>query len=332
MKKLFAIMLTALMLLMSVAAVAETGAFTKAYEGAQPVGDVLTFKVEFVKEMATGSTTDPELITGLSEDGTFTHTVTATADKKNSVSYTYNQPQVYGSYIYKITEVIPATPGYVTYDAEEMYIMVNYLVDENGVPTLITNICNNPNDTSGDPTAKTDGFINNYALGGFDVTKTIQGNAADKDDKFVIQVTFESTKDLNGLNIGYLSSNAAEGTAPTAVSFTSLTANTPVSYNITIGDGETISFTGVPQGVKVSITETKQDGKDDLNHYTATYENQVITVSGTVQTMSVTNTKSALIPTGVYMDYIPYVVLVAVAVIAIVVIAARKRARSENDD
>lgn len=338
MKKFIAVLMAMLMMLCMVTAYADetddtvhTGSFTKRYTGALPVGDVLNFKVEFVKEMASGSTEapNPPLISVLP------HTVISGDNLTNTITYSYIKPAEYGSYVYKITEVAPETQGYVTYDKGALYIMVNYLVID-GTEQLYTSVCTDPSllnvpsqiveDNNND--GKNDQFVNEYAVGGFDITKTITGNAAVMSDKFVIDVVLTSDRNLEGLSMSFTQNE----TVTTIKDITSLTKDVPVTVQVTIGDGETISFAGVPQGVNVTVTEIKQNGKDDLNNYKPTYTNQSIVVGATNQTISIVNDKSAIIPTGVYMDYIPYVVLLAVAVVAIVAIVAKRRSGSRDDD
>ena len=341
MKKFFAALMVVFMMLCAVQAYAAetsgTGSFNKRYTGALPVGDVLEFKATFIKEMVTGETLetmdDPGLI------GDIEHVVVSDSDMINAVEYTYTKPDSYGSYVYEITEIDPEIEGdKVTYDTGAIYIMVNYLVID-GEEVLNSSVCSDPNgvaataEDSEDEDAKADQFVNAYAVGGFDISKTVTGNAAVKNDRFNVKVTFTSGRDLENVSITY--KNSAENETNTSL-ITSFESGVTYDVIVEIGDGETIAFDGVPQGIDVTVTETNQTGHDDLNKYEAKYNGNdapaEFEVGETDQTVAIVNTKSAIIPTGVYMDYIPYVVLLAAAVVAIVIIAAKRRAHKRDDD
>lgn len=335
MKKFLALLMAALLLVTMTAAYAEegegasVGTFKKIYTGAVPVGDTLSFKVEFVEETLTGSTAAPSPALITLEN----HTVAKTTDKTNDVTYTYTKPAVYGSYVYKITEVAPTDAGNVTYDTEPMYIVINYLKDK-GVDVLSASVCSDPASGKTDEATKKDDFTNEYAVGSFTVKKTVTGNASNTEDKFVVQVSFTAPVDLDDVDLYYISSNATEGTAPTRVAtIDTLKANTAATATITIGHEETITFTNIPVGVSVAVVETAQDGYSDLNNYTATYANDSFDVTAdTVQAAEITNTKNVEIPTGVSMDTVPYIVLLAVAVLGIVAFVVKRRMAAADED
>lgn len=338
MKKFLALLLSALLLLTMTAAFAEetvtaSGAFTKKYTGAIPVGDTLTFNTEFVVNQTTGSTTAPDTAI---LPATITLDVTEDADGVFEVPFTATAPAEYGTYVYKITEAAPADPGYVTYDDEALYVGVLYtaegltvtLINEPTVATADLEAEDRTVDTDAD--TKKDQFVNEYAVGAFDVTKTITGNAANMDDRFVVVVSFTSETALDNLAMTWTSSADADTVNDCTV--TALQAGTAATMNIEIGHGETISFANVPLGVTVSVEETKQVGKDDLNYYTPTYENNGITVAEESQTIAITNEKETEIPTGIELDSIPYIVLLGVAVLGVVGFIVKRRLAAADED
>lgn len=342
MKKFLAMLMAIMMLLSMTAAFAEEataqtaqGKFTKKFVGALPVDETLTFTAEFVKELVSGSTTapDPALITIAPLN------VDTDTDSVLDVTYSVSKPAEYGSYVYKIKETKGENKN-ITYDEGEIYVVVNYLVEE-GVEKLTTALCSEPKneddaattaeDTEGND-GKNDQFVNTYTTDSFTVTKTISGNAANKDDKFVVQVSFTAVANLENLDMKYLSN--AEGATEQSVGIDKLVKGAPATMQITIGHNETITFTNVPYGVTVEIAEQKQSDKEGMNNYTASYTNQKITIdaTNTVRDMKINNDKSILIPTGVYVDYIPYVVLLAVAVLGLVAFVVKRRMAANNDD
>ena len=146
----------------------------------------------------------------------------------------------------------------------------------------------------------------------------------------MVEVSFTSEKALDNLAMTWTSSTDAE--KANACPVTELKAGEPATMQITIGHEETISFQNVPQGVKVKIEETQQDGKGGLNFYTPEYTNQEITVGETAQVMEIVNTKTTEIPTGVQLDSIPYIVLLAVAVLGVVGFIVKRRMAAADDE
>ena len=346
MKKFLALLLSVLMLLTVTASFAEDAVapsttearFTKKYTGAIPVGDTLTFKTQFVVNQTTGSTTDP----GILRD-TITLNVTDDADGVFDVPFTVTAPAEYGTYIYKITEDTTNANSYVKYDTEALYIGVLYTASK-----LTVTLINEPKaaapadfdveDRAADvepeenPDGKKDQFVNEYKMGAFSVTKEITGNAANLNDKFVVEVSFTSEKALDNLAMTWTSSTNTG--VVNACPVTELKANEAATMQITIGHEETISFQNVPQGVTVKIEEKQQDGKGEgnLNFYTPAYTNQEITVGETAQVMEIVNTKTTEIPTGVQLDSIPYIVLLAVAVLGVVGFVVKRRMAAADEE
>ena len=345
MKKFLALLLAAMMLLSLSAAFAEEtpvapstteARFTKKWLNAVPTADTLTFKTEFVMEKVTGSTTAPDVAVvpatiELKLDGTHT-------DGVFEVPFTVTAPNEYGTYIYKITEVIPdgAEDGPVSYDKDALYIAVMFPATE-----LSVSLTNEPVNTQGraedvEPSEKPDGkndqFVNQYDVGSFQVTKVITGNAANLEDRFVVAVTFTSDVTLDNLSMTW-SSNLDDEDTDNPIQITKLEAGKPVTINVEIGNGETIFFDNVPVGVKASVEETKQVGKDDLNFYEATYKgNDITVVSGDSSTITITNTKKTELPTGLELDSIPYVVMLAVAVLGAVGFIVKRRLVAADED
>lgn len=341
MKKFLAMLMAIMMLLSMTAAFAEDaaaltaeGKFTKKFVGALPLGEVLQFDTTFVVEQISGSEVAPaeplvtvdKLTIDTKDDFTF------------DVKYTVKQPAEYGSYIYMITEKSGETEN-VTYDDGAIFIMVNYLL-EDGVPTLKSMLCSDPDqgstlseDTNNDK--KNDQFVNEYATDSFTLSKKVKGNAASTEDKFVVKVTFTSEVALDAV-VYYTSSKDAQGAAAKTIDIDVIGTEDNKSYetNVIIGADETLTFTNVPVGMTVEIDETAQDGKGGMNGYRDEYDTDKIEIDGVdgAQAMNITNTKDIEIPTGVYVDYIPYVVLLAVAVLGLVAFVVKRRMAANNDD
>ncbi|MBQ8556026.1 MAG: hypothetical protein IJ438_09175 [Clostridia bacterium] len=346
MKKFLALLLAAMMLMSAVGVAMADGEDTstvtydkaatieKIYTGALPVGDALSFEVEFVKEMATGSTDDPDLLSFPD------HTVTATEDGSltNKLTLNYRVPEdlAPGGYVYKLTEVSEKKSDNtantnVTLDDKVVYVMISKLND--GTSSIA--VCGKPTEESGVQTAaddltdetKKDDFTNTYKTGAVDITKEFKGNAAVVTDTFKATVTFTTKENLDNFTVTVTPPGKTTGTE----SKLSIDDAGKAVLDVTIEKG-TLNITGIPYGVTVNVKESSQSGfEDNMNGYTDTYTADV-TVSETKQTITVTNTKDAVIPTGVYMDYIPYIVILAVAVIGLVAFVAKRRMSADRDD
>ena len=331
--------------------------FTKLWTNAIPVGEKLTFPVEFISNSITGDDSLPEpAVEGeavMPTSLTLELTADGHANGVYTVPFTVNLPKEYGVYIYKITETDPQIEN-TTPDSGAIFVAVMYTNEDGLVVTLINDPSEDNTDTAGlevtdkavdtdiDTDNKNDQFQNQYDIGSFQVSKSITGNASTATDKFVIKVTFTSSVDLDMVNVTF-QENGDE------VIITEMTANTPIEKTFEIGDGETLHFDGIPQGVVVTVVETNQVDYKDLNYYVATYEqtaydadgNEVVTnpENGAVFTIgtdacevAITNTKETEIPTGVELDSIPYIVLLAVAALGAVAFVVKRRMAAADED
>lgn len=177
---------------------------------------------------------------------------------------------------------------------------------------------------------KDDTFTNVYNLGTLSVKKEVSGSAGKKDVAFDIDVT--------------------------------LTAGQPVASEITISDGQTIAisdwtsdgqngytatktvslkhdqtvyFYNVPAGVTYVVEEQSkhlvgEDGIVDINNptsdYTVTYtDNEGSIVTATTAEAVVKNVKNANTDTGIVLDSMPYILLLAVAAAGLFVLLNKKR-------
>lgn len=95
---------------------------------------------------------------------------------------------------------------------------------------------------------------------------------------------------------------------------------------ITEKHGGTIKITNLPDGMGYSVKE-KGEVNGKLDEYDVTYENAEGTMDKN-QSVVVTNHKSADVPTGITLDNMPYIILMAVALVGLGAFALRKRAQN----
>lgn len=142
------------------------------------------------------------------------------------------------------------------------------------------------------------------------ITKEVTGNMGDVNRGFTFNVTFDQAI-------------AADS------SYTLTNENKTASF--TLKNGESVTFKGVPKTAQItSITEGNAAGyettiKVDGETITFPYD---VPDDGTL-TITVTNRKEVEIDTGIFLDSLPYVLILAVVVVGFVFL--RKRKRSYDD-
>ena len=187
-----------------------------------------------------------------------------------------------------------------------------------------------------DNNVKTDTFANTFNSGSFTVKKIVSGNMANVTDTFPITVTLTSTKPVN--NDVYLAGETIAAGSWTKV-YDKVDSTKIVGYTvekklqISQKDGEQ-TFSQIPYGVKVTVTEAKDNDKKVSGTTANKASVEYIYMSGDISNsefganfsnVEIKNEKSTEIITGVSMDSIPYVVLLTVACLGLVVLLTKKR-------
>lgn len=205
-----------------------------------------------------------------------------------------------GRYQYTVEEIVGNTAG-MTYTARTATLIVDKESDGKVKSYLIIG-------QMGDETQKYDDFDNAFAAGNLAITKTVTGNLGDKNKEFEITVTFTAPegKTVKFDKIYYVK---GEEQVP-------LTSFEPITLNIK--HGETITFHNLPEGVTYTVVETAND-----------HDQSITNANGTIngdQEVGITNHKSSEVPTGILLDNLPYIIMLAIAVAGLVFLVMRKRA------
>lgn len=230
-----------------------------------------------------------------------------------------------GLYHFTIAETAGATQG-VTYtgDTVAVSVLVAYNYDEGKLDATVgvTQINDGKKDT----------FTNAYGVGHLTVDKTVSGNLAKKDQPFTLHVTFASDKAvLSPITYG-------GNQTITPADWTQSDNGWTVARDIELAaDGAVVTFANIPAGVTYTVAEDAKhaaadpNGSDGSKGYTVTYtgEQGAIAANATAQAV-VNNHKSAVVDTGVSLDNLPYVLLLALAVVGLGVFVARKRLARER--
>lgn len=332
MKKLFAILLALVMVCsLGVTAFAEdAGETTPQYED---VSSVTIYKEYTLTNAGTTSpaeefkfTIEPISVTNAAADVTKDNMPIPTI---SSVSYqngdagssenakkaiTVTLPTNYSSvgiYTYKITETAGTTAG-VTYRTEPITLVVTVVQD--GTLKRIAAV-----HTENAGGTKTDTFTDNaYSAGSLAISKTVTGNLGDKSKYF--KVTVKLT--------GEEGKTYAESYSVTGGSYESnpqsISVNATEGTDFYLKDGETITIANLPYGVTYTVEEADyktSDGYDASYNFSDTNKK----IDSASDTVSITNNKSADVDTGISLDSLPYVVVLAVALLGAVVLFTKKR-------
>jgi len=246
-------------------------------------------------------------------DAVFSSDLSATDTADATVEITDYEEVALGVYTYKITEVTPTTKtAGTTYNEEPVYLVVTVLRDEASENHYVAAI--HYETATGKKTSK---IINSYDAGQLSVTKKIEGNMADMTKKFDFTVVF----------------TPAEGTAfDTTVQIANDAAGTKREYNATtnadgaytiefeLGDDETATFTNIPVGTTYTVSEN-EDGYTKAH----TKEADGSITGGDTDEDEWTNTLTSEVDTGISLDNMPYIMVLALVALGLVGFVSKKR-------
>mgnify|MGYP002770535554 FL=1 len=209
-----------------------------------------------------------------------------------------------GVYEYTLKEVDGETAG-VTYYDKDIKLVVTVVNDNNGK----LRIAAVHTESTGE--AKSDNFPNTYKAGELDVSKTVTGNLGDKNKYFEFKVTLTGEEGKT-----YRDSYAVTGGS-----------NTENPSTIKIGEettfllkhGDTITIANLPYGVTYTVTETAAEG------YTTEKTGDTGKINAADQAAEFTNNKAGSIDTGVVLNNMPYILVLAVLAAGVAVFIIRKR-------
>lgn len=350
MKKLISLTL-ALMLVFSLATVAmavdganpdaeavvpkadKDASFTKTYKitNADTTNPQETFTFKFTADHLTDSNanlTESDMPTIPDATVTFNAGTATTTGLKQTVNVALSNitwPGV-GVYYYTVNEEAKTTAG-VTYDAAPACLKVTVAYDT-GTDTYYTafvtlNLADK--DQDGITDTKTGGFTNEYSAGSLAVTKNVTGNLGDIDKEFDVKVTFtKPTNKTVSSTISYLEGDENKTIAPNAWK-----ADGTTEVTISLHHGETVTFTNIPYGVTYTVVEdTKYTQEANGGYDAATYAFSDETnkkIDSASDTVTITNNKSVEVDTGITLDSLPFVLILAVCAGAVVLFVIKRR-------
>ena len=235
----------------------------------------------------------------------------ATATKDIAVTLpTYN---AVGIYTYEIKETAGNTAG-VTYHADPIKLVVTVIEQDGKVRVAAIHT-----ETSG---KKADTIVNVYESGALSVSKEVIGNLGDREKEFDVTVTFTApARETVGAAISYVE----DGTTKTIAKGWTGTKE----VTIALKHDETIKFTNIPEGVTYAVKEADYTGEGyEAAVYAFSDEEKCVDAGVTganEDTVKITNKKDVPVDTGITMDTVPFVVMIAIAVIGLAAFTAKKR-------
>ena len=244
--------------------------------------------------------------------GSMTKDVTITLPEYTSV----------GVYTYTITPT-PRTTAGVTYWARPIKLVVTVIQDANNrLRVAAVHTENGYNGTAEDGT-KSDDISYTYSAGSLAVKKLVTGNLGDRDKEFNVTVTFTAPADKEVKSVISYTDGTAQTIATSA--WKEKDGSKQAEVTIALKHNETVTFTNIPYDVTYTVTEADytSEGYDEENIVYSDDANKKI--DSATDTVTITNNKGTGVDTGVVLDSLPYVLLIAVAVVGVVAFTAKKR-------
>ena len=238
-----------------------------------------------------------------------------------------------GIYIYDVAEIAGNTAG-VKYDPTVAKLKVTVAYDQ-GTDTYYTAFCTlsladeDPKDGITD--VKTGGFTNEYSAGSLAISKTVTGNMGDQSAYFKVTVTLNGEEGKNYAESYTVSGGSFAGDGTIPANPTSITVGAQADFYLK--HGETITIANLPYGVTYTVVEDDYTDGTKGGYDTAIYDcsdkNDVKIIDTAKETVDITNNKGVTVDTGITLDSLPYIMILAVAALGMVGFVAKKRKEEE---
>lgn len=239
-------------------------------------------------------------------------------NKSKQITVTLPEYISVGIYTYTIKETVGTTAG-VTYYGSDIKLVVTVQQGSNGQIRVAAV------HTESEGAAKSDNFPNIYSAGSLSVTKNVTGNMGDQTKEFNVTVTFTAPADKSVKEAITYTDGTETKTIP--ANWT----NGVATADITLKHGETVTFTNIPYGVTYSVKEadyTGANGGYDSASYSFTDESKKIDSAS--DTVTITNKKGVDVDTGIFVDSLPYILILAIVAVGLVVFFGKKRMMRED--
>ena len=337
MKKLMAMLLVLTMVLgLSMTAMAEDTTYkdvssitiTKVFKdanGGKSPAETFSFSsltCESVTDAADGVTKDNAPVPTIGSVS-FTEGEATSAGKEKTATITLPTYTSVGIYTYKFNEVAGTTAG-VTYNDTPLYLVVS-VIEQNGKIRVAAVHCEGDHDAGEYGVApKTDKFENTYESGTLKISKAVTGNMGDQTKLFDVKVTLEAPSGETVNSTITCSGGSDAGNNQTIAA--NWTGTKEIS--IKLAHQDTVTFTNLPEGVSWSVAEADYTSE---GYDAAVYSIQEGDIAaGDADECTITNNKVATIDTGISMDSLPYIVIIALVAVAAAAFFMRRRRSADE--
>lgn len=218
-----------------------------------------------------------------------------------------------GIYTYLFQENDGKTAG-VTYYDQKIKLVVTVLQDENG----LIRVAAVHTETEGG--AKADTFPNEYSAGSLKIAKKVTGNLGDRAKYFKVTVTLNG----DGEKIYEKSYEVTGGSY--AQNPKTIEIEKPTDFYLKHDD--TITIENLPYGVTYTVAEA--DYKTEGYDAEIVFEDPDKMMNNASETVTITNNKNQDIDTGILLDNVPYVLLLACVFGGMSVFFAKRRGSREE--
>ena len=236
-----------------------------------------------------------------------------------------------GVYEYTITPTA-GTSGGVAYHTNNIKLYVTVMQGDNDqLRIAAVHAEQNGGYNAPGTDGKTDEIDMTYSAGQLKVTKTVTGNMGDRDKYFKVAVTLTGEQNKN-----YAQNYTVTGGSKIENGTNDCTAST-----ITVGkatafylkNGETIIIENLPYGVTYTVEEDgtymTSEGYD-APVYTYSDSGETKSMSEAEETVTITNNKGMNVDTGIGLDNLPYIMMLAFVGVGLAVFFVKKRSSREN--
>ena len=180
----------------------------------------------------------------------------------------------------------------------------------------------------GEATDKLAEIENLYSAGSLEISKKVTGNMGDLTKEFDITVTFTPESGTTVFSdIGCTGTGKVNGAAPAAISAGE--GWTSKEIKVTLANGQSVKFDNIPSGVTYKVEEDDYTTEAGGEYDTAKYDGKEtgIIAKTNIEEISteIINNKDIDIDTGVSMETVPYIMILALALIGAAVLFIRKR-------
>ena len=235
----------------------------------------------------------------------------AAADPAASGTITVTLPQYdsVGIYEYTLIEKNGTTAG-VAYYGDAIKLVVTVINGDDGKLRVAAV------HTESEGADKSDTFENTYSAGTLKISKTVTGNMGDKNKYFEFTVLLSGRSGMTYPET-FAVSGGSYAQNPKTIKLSEETT-------FMLKHGDTISIANLPYDVDYMVIEMAADG------YTTTSTNETGRISAAEQTAAFTNVKNSAVDTGVMLDSLPYVLMLAAVLGGAAVMVVRRRRGAED--